>query len=85
MRQDVGMRTTIRLDEDLLAQAKRHAFKTRRTFSQLVGEALVAFIERERSKAPTRKVELVAFRGDGVRKGVDVNSASCLLDQMELD
>ena len=79
------MRTTIRLEDDLLLEAKRHATDTRRTLTQLIREALVALLERERGSASPRMVSLPVFKGDGTHEGIDINRTSSLLNRMELD
>jgi hypothetical protein len=78
------MRTTVRLDDHLLIEAKRHAAATRRTLTQLLTEGLVLVIERERGAESPRRVRLPVFRGDGVYEGVDINRSASLLDHMEL-
>ena len=74
------MRTTIRLEDDLLHEAKRHAVESRRTLTELIREALLA---RERAAASPRRTVLPVFHGDGLREGVDINNTSGLLDRME--
>lgn len=78
------MRTTVRLDDGLLREAKRHAANTHRTLTRLIGDALVSAMERERGVQTPRRVDLPVFRGDGVYDGVDVNNTASLLAQMEL-
>ena len=78
------MRTTVRLDDDLLISAKRHAAGTRRTLTQLLADALVALLERERGTQSPRPVNLPVFRGDGVCDGININNTASLLDHMEL-
>ena len=81
--QYVFMRTTIRLDDDLLDQAKRHALETRRTLTDLIRDALVATLERERSQASPRRVKLKTFKGKGLHEGVDLNSTADLLERVQ--
>ena len=77
------MRTTVRLDDQLLTEAKRHALETRRTLTELIRDSLVAMIERERGRASPRKVRLATFSGDGALAGVDVDSTAGLLEHMD--
>ena len=79
------MRTTIRLNDDLLQEAKQHAISTHRTLTQLIQDALVALLERERATISPRKVKLPTFKGDGVYPGVDINCTSTVLGQMDTD
>lgn len=78
------MRTTIRLNDDLLAKAKMHALETRRTLTDVIRDGLVALLERERGEESPRVVKLPVFKGDGVYEGIDVNNSASLLDRMEL-
>lgn len=77
------MRTTVRLNEELLQSAKQHALATKRTLTQLIQDAVVALMERERGAASPRVVVLPTFKGEGTYPGVDINSSSTLIDQME--
>ena len=76
------MRTTVRLDDDLLTEVRRHAVETRRTLTQLIQEALVGLLARERATASPR-TNLVVFGADGLHDGIDINNTSSLLDRME--
>ena len=78
------MRTTIRLNDNLMAEAKRHAADTDRTVTELVRDALVVLLHRERGQQSPRKVKLPVFKGDGVYDGIDINNAASLLTRMEL-
>ncbi len=77
------MRTTIRLDNDFMSEVKRHAVDTHRTLAQLIRDALVALLERERGAASPRRVKLPVFRGDGVYEGIDINRTAALQERME--
>lgn len=77
------MRTTVRLNEELLRSAKQHALVTKRTLTQLIQDAVIALMERERGAASPRVVTLPTFKGEGTYPGVDINSSATLLDQME--
>ena len=77
------MRTTIRLSEEVLQSAKRHALSTNRTLTQLIQDAVVLLIEQERGASSPRIVSLPTFKGDGLYPGVDVNSNAALRDRLE--
>ena len=77
------MRTTIRLDDHLLAQAKRHAADTGRTLTAVFEDALRESLARRRATAKTRPVRLKTCKGDGVRAGVDLDDNASLLDLMD--
>jgi hypothetical protein len=79
------MRTTVRLNEQLLAEAKRRAADTGRTLTSILDEALREFLQRQAAaaRAQPRKVILKTVDGTGVRPGVDLDDSSALLDAME--
>ena len=77
------MRTTIRLDDDLLSAAKQHAAKTGRTLTSLFEDALRAFLSVEQRPSTRRRTRLPAFDGGGLRSGVDLDNTADLLDLME--
>ena len=76
------MRTTIRIDDRLLAAAKAQAAKSGRTLTALIEDALRADLARRdqpRRSAP----ELPVSRGGRLRPGVDLDDGVALLDLME--
>ena len=76
------MRTTIRLDDDLLARAKRAAVERGTTLAALIEDALRRALapEAERRRVPPT---LPTFRGDGLQSGVDLDDTASLLDLMD--
>lgn len=74
------MRTTITLDDRLLRAAKRHAADQGTTLSAVVADALRAKLARPAART-ARPFKLVTFRGDGPRKGVDLDRTSALLEE----
>lgn len=77
------MRTTVRLDDTLLARAKEHAARERRTLTSLIEEGLTVVIEK-RARQPRERVVLpVSKAGGGVRPGVDLNNNAVLLDLLD--
>jgi hypothetical protein len=75
------MRTTINLDDDLLAEAKQVAARTGRTLAAVVEDALRESLHR-RHRTARRTVELPTFGADGVQPGVDLDDSAALLDLM---
>jgi hypothetical protein len=76
------MRTTIRLDDDLLAKAKRAAVERGTTLTAVIEDAL----RRALAPSPSARREpfsLPTFRGDGLRPGVDLDDTASLLDVMD--
>jgi Uncharacterized protein conserved in bacteria (DUF2191). len=77
------MRTTVRLDDDLLATAKQHAARTGRTLTALLEDALRTLLALESKRRPGSAKKLPTFRGGGLRPGVDLDDSAALLDVME--
>lgn len=79
------MRTTIRLDEALLREAKQVATRSGKTLTAVLEDALRESLARRRSRPAVEPVELPTWgRGKGwVRPGVDLDDSAALLDLME--
>lgn len=76
------MRTTIRLDDNLLARAKRAALERGTTLTALVEDALRRALAPEPTQLERRR-PLPTFRGDGLQPGVDLDDTAALLDLMD--
>lgn len=76
------MRTTIRMDEDLLRAAKAEAATSGRTLTAVIEDAVRESLAR-RGAAELPPVHLTTFHGDGLLPGVDLDSSAALLDVME--
>ena len=78
------MRTTIRLDDELLTAAKRFAVETGRTLTSVIEDALrQSLLRRPASEQPPSE-ELPIARGGGVlQPGVDLDDSAALLELME--
>lgn len=77
------MRTTIRLDDDLLAAAKERAARTGRTLTALFEDALRAFLARGPAPRDEEALRLPTFDGGGLQPGVDLDDGASLLDLMD--
>jgi hypothetical protein len=79
------MRTTVRLDDALLDQARREAANRDETLTALIEQGLRLVLAQSRSPQSRRKrVVLPTCRaGGGVLPGVDLNNNAGLLDLME--
>ncbi len=77
------MRTTIRLDDDLLARAKTLAAQTGRTLTAVIEDALRAALAQARPRHRPDQIELPTFGSGGVQPGVDLDDTASLLDVME--
>lgn len=80
------MRTTLRLDDELLEDAKRYALDRGETLTAIFEEALREKLAR-RSRPPASRgpVRLSTFSGQGLQPGVDLYDSASLLDLMESD
>jgi hypothetical protein len=78
------MRTTINLDDALLAEAKQVAARTGRSLTAVVEDALRESLHR-RHRNPRRVIELPRFGEGGVQPRVDLDDSAALLDLMEQD
>ena len=77
------MRTTIRLDDALLREAKAVAAASGRTLTDLVEDALREALARRRAGAGRKRLILRTFKGKGLRPGVDLDDSGALLDLMD--
>ncbi|MET0167570.1 MAG: ribbon-helix-helix protein, CopG family [Vicinamibacterales bacterium] len=77
------MRTTVRLDERLLAEVKKYAAESGRTLTSVLEDALRETLARRRSGVKRKPVRLKTARGEGLRPGVDLDDTASLLDLME--
>lgn len=77
------MRTTIRLDDALLARAKSLAARTGRTLTAVIEDALRAALAQGRSRPLAERVSLPTFGSGGLRPGVDLDDTAALLDRMD--
>jgi hypothetical protein len=77
------MRTTIRLDGDLLRRAKEYAARRGRSLTGIVEEALRALLAPADQRRPKRRVTLPTYGRGGLRAGIDLDDSAALLDRME--
>ena len=77
------MRTTVRLDDRLLAEVKKYAAETGRTLTSVLEDALRETLARRQTRVRRRFVRLRTVKGDGLQPGVDLDDAASLLDLME--
>lgn len=76
------MRTTIRLNPRLLAEAKRLAADTNRSLTRVIEDALREVVGR-RKRQPRRAVSLTIVGGRGVNPGIDIDDSAALLAAMD--
>jgi hypothetical protein len=78
------MRTTVRLKDDLLKQAKRRAVETHRSFTAFLEDAIRASLApRAPAKSPRQKIDLPVSGKGGTRPGIQLDNSSALHDVMD--
>lgn len=77
------MRTTVRLDDDLMDEVKRFAVEERLTLTALLDQALREMLGRRKNLRSRKKVSLPTFKGRGLQPGVDLDDSAALLDLMD--
>ncbi|PKB79956.1 MAG: DUF2191 domain-containing protein [SAR202 cluster bacterium Io17-Chloro-G9] len=77
------MRTTIRLDDELLVAVKELALLTGRTLTAVIEDSLRETLSRRRREAGQPKARLTTVGGNGLLPGVDLDDSAALLDVMD--
>jgi hypothetical protein len=78
------MRTTVRLEDSLLEQAKREAARRHKTLTALIEEGLRLVLAQSRPGRPRKRIAIPVCRaGGGTAPGVDLGDSSSLLDIIE--
>lgn len=77
------MRTTIRLDDRLLREAKAVAAQERRTLTAVIDDALRQYLARRSGPRKRAPAKLITFGSGGLQPGVDLDDTAALIDLME--
>jgi hypothetical protein len=77
------MRTTIRLEDSLLAEAKKFAAEKGSTLTAVIENALRQSFAHQGRAQKRGKVHLPTSGKGGLRPGVDLDDSAALLDLME--
>jgi predicted transcriptional regulator len=77
------MRTTIRLDDDLLVEVKQIAARSNRSLTSVIEDALREMLARQRKTEERTPVRLTTASGGGLQPGVDLDDSAALLSLME--
>ena len=77
------MRTTIRLDDQLMSEIKQLAAQTNRTLTAVIEDSLREMLSRRVRLAKRQPVRLPTFAGNGLLPGVDLDDSAELLDLMD--
>ena len=75
------MKTTLNLNDDLVARAKALATREHSSLTRLIEEGLALRLNRQRARVLSRKTDLpVSKRRGGLRPGIDGTSNRSMLD-----
>ncbi len=75
------MRTTVKIDDSMLVEAKTRAAASGRTLNQVVEDALrAAFARRDAGEGAA---DLPVVRGGRLMPGIDLDDSAALLDLMD--
>ncbi|GMQ79173.1 MAG: ribbon-helix-helix domain-containing protein [Anaerolineae bacterium] len=77
------MRTTIRLDDQLLIEIKQYAVRSGQTLTAVIEDALRLMLASQQPSEKQEKVKLLTVEGNGTLPGVDLDDSANLLDLME--
>ena len=77
------MRTTVRLDDRLLADAKRYAAQSGQTLTSLIDQGLREVLARGAAPHQAALVELPTGGSGGLQPGVTLDSNAALLEVMD--
>ena len=77
------MRTTIRIDDQLLKETKQLAAKTGKTLTAIIEDALRETLARQEEGQQRVTVKLPVVEGKGLQAGVDLDDSAALLELME--
>ena len=75
------MRTSINIDDQLYFEAKKLAMESKKTFANVIEDALRRVLEKKDIKKT--QVSLVTMKGKGLKHGVDLDNSQSLNDIMD--
>jgi hypothetical protein len=77
------MRTTIRINDRLLVEAKKFAAEKGKSLSGLIEDSLRESLARRGGVRKVPPVKLRTYKGKGLQPGVDLDDTASLLDLMD--
>ena len=77
------MRTTLRIDDELLKEAKRIAVESDRTLTDVIEDSLRETFARRKAQRRSKKAVLPTSGHGGLRPGVNLDSNAAVLELME--
>jgi hypothetical protein len=79
------MKTTLDIDDKLLAEAKARAAVERSSLTRLIEEGLALRLRAKRQGAARTPISLPVFHGGGLRPGIDGTRNGSMLDAADAD
>ena len=76
-------RTTIRMDDAVLREAKRAALESGRSLTAFLEDAVREVLARSKQHRKRPPILLPTSGGSGLQPGVDLNNSAALLERME--
>jgi len=70
------MRTTVRLNDRLLAEVKQWAAQTGRTLTAVIEDALREAMARRQTPQPKKRIRLPSFGKGGLQPGIDLDNSA---------
>ena len=77
------MRTTIRIDDQLLIEIKQYAARTGQTLTAVMEDALRKMLNNQQQPEERDKIKLLTVLGNGTLPGVDLDDSASLMELME--
>jgi hypothetical protein len=77
------MRTTIRVNDELLAEAKKRAADRKTTLTALIEDSLRESLARRNPPQLLKPFRIRPYGRGGLQPGVDLDDSAALLDRME--
>ncbi len=77
------MRTTVRLDDELLAEVKKYAGKHRKTLTAVIEESLRRTLLQGKPARKSKPIHLTTVSGQGPLPGIDLDDTASLLDTLD--
>lgn len=81
----LGMRTTIRIQDELYRRAKARAAESGRSVGGFIEDAVRDALEPRIERPPRELPEFPVYGGGGLMPGVDLSSYADLLDLLDED
>lgn len=72
------MRTTIRLDDHLLAEVKLLAARSGKTMTSVIEDALREMLARQQAAEERKPTRLTTVSGHGLQPGIDLDDSAAL-------